>query len=111
MKDAAEIVTRWKERRPPHAPKEDVEAVVEMYFPTTHRYITRGSHWLIITDPMLRLAEEHGFVTGTLGGVISLSLVDGRRVKKYLLENLVDAIDVKTEMLAGAANKEREKRK
>jgi hypothetical protein len=111
VKNAAEIVVQWRQRRPPHVPKEDVEAVVEAYFPTTHRYINRGSHWLIITDPMLRLAEQHGFDTGTLGGVISLSLVDGRRVKKYLIENLIDAIDVKTEMLAGAAKKEQEKQK
>ena len=95
---ASEILEKWREHIPPEVPKEDVEKVVEAYFPGLYQYPEgKGSHWLRVSDPVLKMLQEKGFDTGTLGGVLSFSHTKGRRVKQYLVKNLVDAITLKEE--------------
>ena len=96
MADTPEnIVQKWRQNVPPNVPKEDVEKVVEFYFPGTHRYTTKsGSHWLVVEDPILRKLAEAGWLTGTQGGVLSFSHVSGKTVKAYLVKKFLDSIDL-----------------
>jgi hypothetical protein len=94
--DVSEIVARWRENVPPEVSKEEVEKVVEAYFPQTRKYRGKsGSHWLIVEDADLKFAEENGFPTGTTQGIMTFSLVGGKRVKAYQVKNLLAAITVK----------------
>src|SRR5690349_12670443 len=94
-RDAAEIVRGWRERRPPTVPKEDVITVVEAYFPGYCEYSDRGSHFLIVSHPALRLASEHGYSANFPQGRLSLSHSKGKEVKGYLIRHLLEAIDIK----------------
>lgn len=96
--DAFEIVARWRGNVSPEVPIEEVEKVVEAYFPKTFRYTGKtGSHWLIIDDAELKLAEENGYITGTTQGKLAFSHVKGKRVKRWLIQNLLEAIAIKEE--------------
>lgn len=69
QKMPGEIVARWRKNVPPEVSKEEVEKVVEAYFPQTRKYRGKsGSHWLIVEDADLKFAEENGFPTGTTRG-------------------------------------------
>ena len=58
---AADILNKWREYVPPEVSKEDVEKVVNAYFPKTHRFNSKaGSHWLFVEDPYLRKLEAQG---------------------------------------------------
>ncbi|MBI3910163.1 MAG: hypothetical protein HY320_04435 [Armatimonadetes bacterium] len=95
MADAAEIVQRWRKRVPPEVPKEDVLKVVEAYFPGSYELTSGSSHFLIVKHEALRIAHERGFSASFPGGRLSLSHTRGRYVKKYLIQNLLEAIDVR----------------
>jgi hypothetical protein len=96
---ASEIERKWRESAPPEASVEDVERVLEARFPGRWAHKTNGgSHLLMISDSDLLLAERNGFLTGTRGGRITISVVKGRHVKKWLLETLIKAIDVKVQI-------------
>ena len=98
MADTAEdIVEKWRHNVPPNVPKEDVETVVDAYFPLTHRFSSGGSHWLMLNDPVLAVAAELGLLTGTIGGKITFSHVKGRTVKAYQVKMLLDAVKIKEE--------------
>ena len=96
-KSPKDILERWRENVPPETPKEDVERVVEFYFPGMFRYQEGTSHWLSITDPMLAKADAAGYDTGTTkgSGRIQLAHKHGRTVKKVYVSNLVTAINLK----------------
>lgn len=90
-----DILEGWRKNIPPETPKEDVERVVECYFPGLFRYQEGTSHWLSITDPMLAKAQAAGYDTGTTNGRIQLAHKHGRTVKKVYVSNLVTAINLK----------------
>lgn len=94
-KSPKDILDRWRKNLPSEAPKEDVESVVEFYFPGMFRYQEGTSHWLSVTDPMLARAQEEGYTTGTTNGRIQLAHKQGRTVKKVYLSNLLTAINLK----------------
>ena len=69
--------------------------LVEARFPMQWRSGTSGSHLIVVEDPDLRLAEKAGLVSGTRGGILTISVVRGRYVKKWLVRSLLQAIDAK----------------
>ena len=97
-KSPQDILDAWRKNIPPETPKEDVERVVEFYFPGLFRYQEGTSHWLSITDPMLAKAQAAGFETGTINGTLSLAHKHGRTVKKVYVSNLVTAIKLKEDI-------------
>ena len=111
--NAADILKKWRDNVPPEVSKEDVEKVVTACFSKTRRFTgNTGSHWLIVEDPILKALAEQGFDTGTTQGRISLSLVQGKRVKAYQIKNLLDAITLKEDyerMMAEQAKQEKRK--
>lgn len=102
---AFKIIEKWKRYIPPTVPKGDVETVVEYFFPNSYRYHQKTSHWLIIADEDLRRAGQAGYDTGTTEGHLSLSLVSGKEVKQYLVQNLLSAIKIKQLMVEEKKNR------
>lgn len=97
---AEDALARLRKHVPPLTPKSDVEKLVEHFFPNSHTYTTAaGSHWLRIIDSDLRTLEQHGYSTGTVGGILTLCLVRGRNVKAVYVKNILAAIDLKTRWL------------
>ncbi len=101
-KSAQEIVDEWHNNIAPLTPKEDVERVVEAFFPglytnkeQTPGRKSKGSHWLTVTDPDLYFLEAQQYDTGTLGGTLTFSHVEGKWVKKVYVVNLLQAITTK----------------
>ena len=116
-KNAEEIVEEWSQNIPPLTPKEDVEKVVEGYFPglftnkeRTEGRKSKGSHWLTVTDPELRSLQEEGIETGTIGGTMSFSHVDGKWVKRVYVDNLLKAIKIKQDYAEAKAQVATEKK-
>jgi hypothetical protein len=111
--NAADILKKWRGHVPPEVSKEDVEKVVAAYFPKTHHFTNKtGSHWLLVDDPVLKALEESGFDTRTTQGKISFSLVQGKRVKAYLIKDLLAAIKIKEDyeqMMSERAKQEKKK--
>ncbi len=105
-----EILAKWRQSPPVNTSKEEVEKVVEHYFPGLFTYSQKGSHWLRITDPVLKMAQDNGFDTGTLGGMLSFSLVSGKTVKGYQIKSLLDAIAIKLEWQQLEEERDRAKR-
>ena len=97
-KDAQKIIEEWRNFVPPLSAKEDVQAVVEEKFPTLYRSASDGSHFIIITDPFLAIAQKHGRDTGTAGGTLSIALKSGKSVKAVYVKNLLKAIAIKEEL-------------
>jgi hypothetical protein len=116
-KSAHEIVEDWRNNIPPHTPKEDVEKVVEAFFPglftnkeQTPGRKSKGSHWLSVTDPELAWLQDQGVETGTLGGTMSFSHVEGKWVKRVYVDNLLQAITTKQEYAEAKAQAAAEKK-
>src|SRR5438094_10052930 len=93
--DAATIVGRWRQHVPPRVPKEEVQKVVEAYFPGAHTIKEKTSHWLIVQHELLRLASQHGFSAHFTGGRLSIPHTGGREVKQVYVKMLLEAIDIK----------------
>src|SRR2546425_12874327 len=93
--DAATIVGRWRQQVPPRVPKEEVQKVVEAYFPEAYTIKERTSHWLIVQHEALRLADQHGFSAHFVGGRLSIPHTGGREVKQVYVKALLEAIEIK----------------
>jgi hypothetical protein len=97
--DAAKIVARWRNNIPPESPKEDVDKVVAEYFPGEFTDKSApGSHQISIESNALELAHRLGRTAKYPGGFLSLSEKGGRKVKKWLVRLLLDAIELKEEI-------------
>jgi hypothetical protein len=97
MPSAADIVERWRKYLPPQVPKDDVAKVLAAYFPGSQKH-AGGSHEFCVSDPDLYNAEQEGRNTGTTGGRLSIPVTRGRYVKRAYIDDLLDAIDQKTEI-------------
>lgn len=96
--DAADIVARWRGLKPQHAPREDVLKVLEGCFPGEYRARTGGSHLWIVESLALEVAQELGRTGKFPGGTLSISESGGRTVKRWLLDRIIEAIDLKEEV-------------
>lgn len=108
---AAEILNGWRKKRPPEVPKGDVARVVSAVFPSesfrlyedaggvkaTHRGRTAGSHYLVIEDELLKLADEKGHGAFP-GGVLLVPHTRGKVVKWVYVKKLIDAIDLRRDL-------------
>ena len=114
-KSAQDLVEDWRSNIAPLTPKEDVERVVEAYFPGLFTNKEReagrkskGSHWLAVTDPELYFLEKQGIDTGALGGTLSFSHVEGKWVKRIYVEHLLQAITIKQDYAEARAEAAKE---
>lgn len=97
----AELLKKWNNHVPPEVPIDDVLRVVKEKFPDHYQSTGKtGSHFLVISHPDLKLAQEHGITDNFTGGRLSLSSVSGKTVKAYLVRFLLEAIVIVEDMAA-----------